>query len=275
MVAGGGRLRSDDRKAQHDLPSDRGAARECPDTDSLPEMHPSRVVLNRLWPIIGLHGRRRRDRLRLPAGSRRSRPGSAIIWALAWRRQSAAVTRDRGARRRPLLHRAHLAAAADQARPDPRLPLEPDRDERRPATAGPVAGGARMTASCAMARFAYIPSPAEQRLLDRAAVLPRLRDLLRVRGCGRDLITRRRWAKVGGDPDARLWRRQVGLPGWADRRAHLLPDHHPEPDPGPLVGSVRDLGRWARDLGRDRRAASPVGSGTAQARCRGRTSTAS
>ena len=38
---------------------------------------------------------------------------------------------DRGARRRALLHRADLAAAADPARPDAGLPLEPVRAERR------------------------------------------------------------------------------------------------------------------------------------------------
>ena len=57
--------------------------------------------------------------------------GFAIIWALAWRRQASARDGDRGARRRALLHRAHLAAAADQAGPDARLPLQPARAQRR------------------------------------------------------------------------------------------------------------------------------------------------
>jgi hypothetical protein len=58
---------------------------------SLPELNPARVVLNRLWPMLlstlgaGVIG------VALPhvpaiAG------GFAIIWALAWRRQSRAVT---------------------------------------------------------------------------------------------------------------------------------------------------------------------------------------
>ena len=33
----------------------------------------------------------------------------------------------------------------------------------------------------------------------------------------------------------------MGVPGRADRRPHLLPDHHAEPDPAALVGAVRDL----------------------------------
>lgn len=58
---------------------------------SLPEINPSRVVLNRLWPIIictlgsGAIGFAYPQ---IPAIA----TGFAIIWALAWRRQSAAVT---------------------------------------------------------------------------------------------------------------------------------------------------------------------------------------
>ncbi len=58
---------------------------------SLPEVNPARVVLNRLWPLLlstvgaaalGLIAPQ------IPAIA----AGFAIIWALAWRRQSAAVT---------------------------------------------------------------------------------------------------------------------------------------------------------------------------------------
>ncbi|MCL2418878.1 MAG: hypothetical protein FWD04_06270 [Conexibacteraceae bacterium] len=58
---------------------------------SLPEINPSRVVLNRLWPIIlctvGAGG----VGFALPQVPAIA-CGFAIIWALAWRRQSAAVT---------------------------------------------------------------------------------------------------------------------------------------------------------------------------------------
>jgi len=57
----------------------------------LPEINPSRVVLNRLWPIIvctvGAGGVAFLYP-QVPAIA----AGFAIIWALAWRRQSAAVT---------------------------------------------------------------------------------------------------------------------------------------------------------------------------------------
>ena len=56
----------------------------------LPELAPARTIVNRLWPLLlvtlgagVLSVFRRRS-----AGSR---PGFAIIWALAWRRQEAAV----------------------------------------------------------------------------------------------------------------------------------------------------------------------------------------
>jgi hypothetical protein len=58
---------------------------------SLPEVNPSRTVLNRLWPLLlstlgaGLLGV---FQPQVPAIA----TGFAIIWALAWRRQSSAVT---------------------------------------------------------------------------------------------------------------------------------------------------------------------------------------
>ena len=47
--------------------------------------------------------------------------------------------------------------------------------------------------------------------------------------------------------------RDLGLPGRTCRRADLLPDHHPEPDPAALVGTVRHLEGRPGDLGRYRR----------------------
>ena len=57
----------------------------------LPEINPGRVVLNRLWPIIICTlgaGAVAFAYPQVPAIA----TGFAIIWALAWRRQSAAVT---------------------------------------------------------------------------------------------------------------------------------------------------------------------------------------
>ena len=58
---------------------------------TLPEINPGRVVLNRLWPIIVSTvgaGAIAFAYPQIPAIA----AGFAIIWALAWRRQSAAVT---------------------------------------------------------------------------------------------------------------------------------------------------------------------------------------
>ncbi|MGH2895757.1 MAG: hypothetical protein ACRDPM_21160, partial [Solirubrobacteraceae bacterium] len=58
---------------------------------SLPEVNPARVVLNRLWPLLlstlgaGALG------IILPQVPAVA-AGFAVIWALAWRRQSRAVT---------------------------------------------------------------------------------------------------------------------------------------------------------------------------------------
>src|SRR5205814_3452077 len=58
---------------------------------SLPEVHPGRTVLNRLWPLllstIGA-GALAFVLPQVPAVA----TGFAIIWALAWRRQASAVT---------------------------------------------------------------------------------------------------------------------------------------------------------------------------------------
>jgi hypothetical protein len=58
---------------------------------SLPEVHPSRTVLNRLWPLlISTLGAGALGVIlpQVPAIA----TGFAIIWSLAWRRQSSAVT---------------------------------------------------------------------------------------------------------------------------------------------------------------------------------------
>ena len=60
-------------------------------------------------------------------------------------------------------------------------------------------------------------------------------------------------AQAGRRPGPLLRGRDVGVPGRADRRPDLLPDHDPEPDPPALVGAVRDLEGRPGDLGRDRR----------------------
>jgi hypothetical protein len=58
---------------------------------SLPEVHPARTILNRLWPLVlstlGA-GALAFVIPQVPAVA----TGFAIIWALAWRRQSSAVT---------------------------------------------------------------------------------------------------------------------------------------------------------------------------------------
>jgi hypothetical protein len=58
---------------------------------SLPELHPGRVLLNRLWPLLGctvLAGAAGVVLPQVPAIA----AGFAIIASLAWRRQSSAVT---------------------------------------------------------------------------------------------------------------------------------------------------------------------------------------
>lgn len=58
---------------------------------SLPEVDPARTVLNRLWPLLVCTlgaGALGLARPQVPAIA----TGFAVIWALAWRRQSSAVT---------------------------------------------------------------------------------------------------------------------------------------------------------------------------------------
>jgi hypothetical protein len=58
---------------------------------SLPEVHPSRTVLNRLWPLLLSTVGAGAVAFVLPQVPAVA-TGFAIIWALAWRRQSSAVT---------------------------------------------------------------------------------------------------------------------------------------------------------------------------------------
>jgi hypothetical protein len=58
---------------------------------SLPEVDPSRTALNRLWPLLLFTLSASALGLILPQVPAIA-AGFAIIWALAWRRQSSAVT---------------------------------------------------------------------------------------------------------------------------------------------------------------------------------------
>ena len=97
---------------------------------SLPEVDPARTVLNRLWPLLlctigaGALGLRAaagpgdRGRVRDHLGAGLAPPGLG-------------GDRDRGARRRPLLRRADLAAAADRAGAHARASARTARAQRR------------------------------------------------------------------------------------------------------------------------------------------------
>jgi len=58
---------------------------------SLPDAHPSRIVLNRLWPLVVVTVGAGALAVILPQVPAIA-AGFAIIWSLAWRRQSSAVT---------------------------------------------------------------------------------------------------------------------------------------------------------------------------------------
>jgi hypothetical protein len=60
-------------------------------TKALPEVHPSRILLNRLWPLLLCTVLAGGLALLLPQIAAIA-TGFAIIWALSWRRQDAAVT---------------------------------------------------------------------------------------------------------------------------------------------------------------------------------------
>ncbi|MGO9750514.1 MAG: hypothetical protein ACLP8S_20520 [Solirubrobacteraceae bacterium] len=58
---------------------------------SLPEMHPGRTILNRLWPLLVCTIGAGAVAFALPQVPAIA-AGFAIIWSLAWRRQASAVT---------------------------------------------------------------------------------------------------------------------------------------------------------------------------------------
>jgi hypothetical protein len=60
-------------------------------TKGLPEVHPSRILLNRLWPLLLSTVAAAGSGLLLPQIAAIA-TGFAIVWALSWRRQDAAVT---------------------------------------------------------------------------------------------------------------------------------------------------------------------------------------
>ena len=77
------------RPARRDQPADRAAAVGAKASTTLPENHPSAILINRLWPLLLF--------TLVAGGLAFLAPGAgiaagfAIIWALAWRRQDAAV----------------------------------------------------------------------------------------------------------------------------------------------------------------------------------------
>ena len=106
--------------------------------------------------------------------------------------------------------------------------------------------------------------PVRERVPHRAALRPRVRDRVRVRGDGRDLGHAPALASaMAGDPDLVYEVAMWALPGRPDRRADLLPDHDPEPDPAALVGRRSRSGRAASGSGAGSRPAWPSACGCA------------
>lgn len=60
-------------------------------TKALPEVHPSRILLNRLWPLLLCTVAAAGLALLFPQVAAIA-AGFTIVWALSWRRQDAAVT---------------------------------------------------------------------------------------------------------------------------------------------------------------------------------------
>ena len=146
---------------------------------SLPEVNPARTMLNRLWPLlISTVGAGALAFLvpQVPAVA----TGFAIIWSLAWRRQASAV--------RAIEERDGARFYVDKT-----SPLKPIRLVRTPGFRSNLfelergVGPLPPRPTARVIYPAFIPSPPQQRLLPRAAVRPRLRAGLRVRGGGGDL----------------------------------------------------------------------------------------
>ncbi len=98
---------------------------------ALPENHPSAILVNRLWPLLLftlIAGGLAFLAPQIPGIA----AGFAIIWALAWRRQDAAVAAIEERDGAFFYVRAHLAGAADGARAHARLQgAAPGTHERR------------------------------------------------------------------------------------------------------------------------------------------------
>ena len=107
------------------------ALREARPATSLPEMRAGADPRQPALAAAARDGRRRRGGARLARRSPAIAAGFGVMWALSWRRQDAAVDGDRGARRRDVLRRADLAAAADPARARAGLPARPAGADRR------------------------------------------------------------------------------------------------------------------------------------------------
>jgi hypothetical protein len=82
------------RRAQTTPPIARLLA-DARSTHSLPDVRPSRVLLNRLWPLLLITLAAAVLAIFLPQIAAIA-TGFAIIWSLAWRRQDAAVTAIEG-----------------------------------------------------------------------------------------------------------------------------------------------------------------------------------
>jgi len=82
------------RRAQTSPPIARLLA-DARSTHSLPEVSPGRVLFNRLWPLLACTVVAAGLALLLPQIAAIA-TGFAIIWALSWRRQDAAVTAIEG-----------------------------------------------------------------------------------------------------------------------------------------------------------------------------------
>ena len=79
------------RPPRRGVAADRPAARHGADAATLPELHPARTLLNRLWPLLFSTLGAGVSAIFLPQVAGVA-TGFAIIWALAWRRQERAVT---------------------------------------------------------------------------------------------------------------------------------------------------------------------------------------
>ena len=153
-----------------------------------------------------------------------------------------------------------LRAALDD--PRPRLRLERPRrcsavqPRRGPGDAWPSACSRDSCQDGGREHARVHSQPGQQRVRDRAVLLPRLRDRLRVRGGGGDPdLALGLGSARAAIPTCRRRGRGVGLPGRADRRPDLLHHHHPQPGAPITGGGCSRSGRAASASG----AGSPPG----------------